>query len=136
MGDRFGFDGLESTTREILVELGKLVPPVGPLPEIRSFLRDADLVKFAGLLPTAAQCESALATGREIVEKTIPVVETGPARGAPAGIGPDSSRLLASPEGLVVSTKAAPADGGESTGPGGSAQAGAEPGTDRQGKET
>lgn len=86
LGARFGFDGLESTTDEILaalerhaggfVHLGEedaSVPAPGiPLRQIATFLRECDLVKFANLTPTPEQCARALETGELIVRGTMP----------------------------------------------------------------
>ncbi len=84
LGDRYGFDGLESTTREILTFIGRVMPAVSVMPEIEVFLREADLVKFARLTPTEQDCETALARGEHIVHSTIPPLTTGPGRGAGA----------------------------------------------------
>ena len=74
LGRRFGFDGLETTTRELLAQLAKL-GPVAPgrdlVEEIELLLRRADLVKFANLTPEAAECELALERGERIVRKTM-----------------------------------------------------------------
>jgi hypothetical protein len=74
LGRRFGFDGLESTTRELLEHLARLGPsvPAGELiGEIELLLRRADLVKFANLTPEAAECEIALERGERIVRVTM-----------------------------------------------------------------
>jgi len=71
-GDRYGFDGLESTTREMLSVLRRVVPPIPVLDEIEKFLRHADLVKFARLTPSAEECLEALERGETIVRRTIP----------------------------------------------------------------
>ncbi len=85
LGGRYGFDGLESTTREILYVLQRVVPPVAPLEEIGAFLRQADLVKFARLTPTPEECRIALERGEHIVHRTVPpVAALGPAEQAPA----------------------------------------------------
>ncbi len=72
LGDRYGFDGLESTTREILGVLRRVVPSVPALDEIEPFLREADLVKFAKLTPTSEQCRIVLDRGDSIVMRTVP----------------------------------------------------------------
>jgi hypothetical protein len=72
LGDRYGFDGLESTTREMLSELRATSPRIAVLDEIERFLRQADLVKFARLTPTEAECSTALAEAEQIVERTVP----------------------------------------------------------------
>ncbi len=87
LGDRYGFDGLESTTREILGFIGRVTPTVTALPEIEVFLREADLVKFARLTPTEQDCETALGRGEHIVHSTIPPLRPGSAAGTGAGRG-------------------------------------------------
>ncbi len=97
LGARFGFDGLESTTDEILasvrvsgagfVRLDMLDTrdrePLAPaasmfaagvsLREIAGLLAECDLVKFAGMRPTTPQCHDALEVGERIVRGTMPV---------------------------------------------------------------
>lgn len=72
LGDRYGFDGLESTTREMLGELRRSTPRIVVLDEIERFLRQADLVKFARLTPTEPECSTALQEAQQIVERTVP----------------------------------------------------------------
>jgi hypothetical protein len=76
LGDRYGFDGLESTTREILTTLRRVAPPVTALDEIEPFLREADLVKFAKLTPTPDQCRVVLDRGDRIVARTVPTTRS------------------------------------------------------------
>ncbi len=91
LGARFGFDGLESTTDEILAALQKqgggfirLGPdaesttafgpaPGIPLERVARFLRECDLVKFANLTPTPEQCATAITSGESIVRTTMPI---------------------------------------------------------------
>lgn len=73
LGDRYGFDGLESTTREMLGELRRTTPRIVVLDEIERFLRQADLVKFAGLKPGEPECANALSEAGVIVERTMPL---------------------------------------------------------------
>jgi hypothetical protein len=74
LGARFGFDGLESTTDETLAALRR-VPHFGlPLPEVAAFLQECDLVKFADMTPTFAECERALAQAERVVRATMPPV--------------------------------------------------------------
>lgn len=73
LGARFGFDGLESTTDEIMAAMAQ-VPHFGvPLAEIRVFLQECDLVKFANLTPTQEECVRALDAGEKIVKRTMPL---------------------------------------------------------------
>lgn len=83
LGDRYGFDGLESTTREALAVLADVTPPIEPMDKIRAFLRQADLVKFARLTPTEEECELALVRGEEIVRNTMPESSAPQAAAAP-----------------------------------------------------
>jgi hypothetical protein len=80
LGARFGFDGLESTTREALSVLRSETPPIAPLEEIEAFLRQADLVKFAKTVPTAENGELALVRAEHIVRETLPALPEGGAR--------------------------------------------------------
>lgn len=97
LGRRFGFDGLESTTRELLEHLGKL-GPAAPAREhsedIESLLRRADLVKFANLTPEAAECELALERGERIVRGTM--IAARPSIGVAPGVGPSTTGSPAS----------------------------------------
>ena len=72
LGGRFGFDGLESTTREVLYVLRRVSPPLEPLDSIETFLRQADLVKFAKTVPSAEDCELALTRAERIISTTLP----------------------------------------------------------------
>lgn len=100
LGARFGFDGLESTSDEILTALQKQAggfvrvdtasadgaPTPGiPLADIRRFLAECDLVKFANLQPTPEQCSSSLLSGEHIVRSTMPFSAPGatPSRAEP-----------------------------------------------------
>jgi hypothetical protein len=74
LGQRYGFDGLETTTRELLERLGQQNvqrPEPAVVQEIEGLLRRADLVKFANLTPEAAECELALERGEQIVRRTM-----------------------------------------------------------------
>ena len=93
LGDRYGFDGLESTTREMLSELRATTPRIVVLDDIERFLRQADLVKFARLTPTELECSTALGEAEQIVERTVPpLMPAGApppeAPAADAGAGP------------------------------------------------
>jgi hypothetical protein len=71
LGDRYGYDGLESTTREALGALRETTPLVEDLPGIESFMRDADLVKFARLTPSEGECLDLLSRAEGIVTRTM-----------------------------------------------------------------
>jgi hypothetical protein len=82
LGHRYGFNGLESTTDEVIARvrherLGAISPN-----EIIALLGDADLVKFAKAEPDAAQCERMIEGAERIVLGTVPMATavTPPAR--------------------------------------------------------
>jgi hypothetical protein len=85
LGARFGFDGLESTTREALFVLRRVTPRLEPLDSIESFLRQADLVKFAKTVPSAEDCELALTRAERIIGETLPETRVP----APAPMSPE-----------------------------------------------
>ncbi len=85
LGARFGFDGLESTTYEMLSALRRVPHFRVPLPEVAAFLQDCDLVKFADVTPTLEECERALVDAEKVVRATMAPnaparVEAGEAR--------------------------------------------------------
>jgi len=84
LGDRYGFDGLESTTDEILGALEKARLD-GDLSRdaVRDFLRECDLVKFANVTPTPEECRRALDAGEKIVRSSMP--DPAPRRGEAHG---------------------------------------------------
>jgi hypothetical protein len=80
LGDRFGFDGLESTSQEILEHL-QAAPEAYPiLLEVQQFLQESDLVKFANLAPTEAQCHGMLQRTEGFVRRTVPSPATSAAQ--------------------------------------------------------
>jgi len=87
LGDRYGYDGLESTTREALIALRETTPQIEDLPGIEGFMRDADLVKFARLTPSEGECLDLLSRAESIVTRTMliaplpPPVNSEPAEG-------------------------------------------------------
>lgn len=73
LGGRFGFDGLESTTDEIMAAMSKVAHFGLALPEVKLFLQECDLVKFASMTPTIEECRRALDQGERIVRATMPL---------------------------------------------------------------
>jgi hypothetical protein len=71
LGDRYGYDGLESTTREALGSLRLVTPKIDDLGGIETFMRDADLVKFARLTPSEDECNDLMSRAEGIVTRTI-----------------------------------------------------------------
>jgi len=87
LGDRYGYDGLESTTREALSSLRETTPQIEDLAGIESFMRDADLVKFARLTPSEGECLDLLARAESIVTRTMLVAPLAAPPAADAGSG-------------------------------------------------
>ena len=90
LGRRYGFDGLECTTRELLehlAQLGESAPRRELVEDIELLMRRADLVKFANLTPEVAECELALERGERIVRSTM-VAAPRPAIGVAGTAGP------------------------------------------------
>jgi hypothetical protein len=72
LGDRYGFDGLESTSEEIRGLLERVYPPVSERPRIDAFLDDTDLVKFAKVVPRPEDCADIVTRAEQIVHLTTP----------------------------------------------------------------
>lgn len=81
LGARYGFDGLESTTDEMERTLARVRPAVRGLDTINRFLEEADLVKFARVVPTENDCLAALERGITIVRNTTPITRAPEADG-------------------------------------------------------
>lgn len=82
LGERYGFDGLESTTRETMTALRRAAVPMDTWIAVQQFMQDADLVKFARRAPTEEECTAALNRAEILVGSTRPVEQ--PALPAPA----------------------------------------------------
>jgi len=72
LGSRYGFDGLECTTREMMRQLEQRAADLGSSLEVRGLLQRTDLVKFARRLPTLEECRDAIDQVRRIVRSTTP----------------------------------------------------------------
>lgn len=77
LGLRYGFDGLERTTGEIVGTLEKLRPPQLSLSGVALLLDQCDLVKFARATPDDEQCDDLLNGAFGLVRSTIPVTNPG-----------------------------------------------------------
>jgi hypothetical protein len=75
LGERFGYDGLESTTREAVAVLREAELPVDVWLQIQQFMQEADLVKFAKRTPTEVECLGVLDHAEAIVSRTRPAPE-------------------------------------------------------------
>lgn len=93
LGNRFEFEGLESTSFEVLKEIQQRPEAASVLTPVAAFLQETDLVKFANVEPTEAQCQGVLERAEEIVRastppktapETPPKTTSGPSRTGPA----------------------------------------------------
>jgi len=88
LGGLFGFDGLETTTDEMLWLLRERNAKVGLLQEVGAYLRRCDLVKFAKVEPDQDEADLVFAKAQDLVQWSTPV-ETGAAQGTePTEDGP------------------------------------------------
>lgn len=71
LGRTYNFDGLESTTEEVLRSLARSTLPQALYTRTEIMLRDSDLVKFAKIQPTEAQCHGALEDVEQLVKQTM-----------------------------------------------------------------
>ncbi len=85
-----GFDGLETTTGEMMTLLKRVRPGVPGLDGVNVFLSECDLVKFAKVVPEIEECERALDRAEAIVRATIPLTLPSAPSGPrpPAGATP------------------------------------------------
>jgi hypothetical protein len=79
LGRRYGFDGLESTTDEIVRRLSTLRPHKLSLPGVSLLLEQCDLVKFARAAPDLALCDDLWNGAIGLVRATIPPAPEAPA---------------------------------------------------------
>lgn len=94
LGGRFRFDGLESTSDEMLTFLRRASVPNELYQEVATFLRRCDLVKFAKLEPDAEEADWVLRKAQEIVQLGEPRVTQTPELAPPA---PPTSSTPAAP---------------------------------------
>ena len=111
LGDRYGFDGLgfdglETTTDEMMTLLARVRPGVPRIDLVRTFLDECDLVKFARVEPAITDCDQALLRAESIVRATTPLASSAVAdvEGPGAG-GARRSHTLTNPSDLPGGTK-------------------------------
>ena len=95
LGGRFGFDGLETTTHEMLQLLRQRNCNPGLWQEVGAYLRRCDLVKFAKVEPDQDEADLVFAKAQDIVQFSMPLGDTYDPR--PQGPGPSSP--IGSPDG-------------------------------------
>jgi hypothetical protein len=91
LGGRFHFDGLESTTTEILQRLARIPEAHVVLHEVEEFLHQTDLVKFAHVTPDERQCTDLLERSERVVHETTPATRRAPVDSAPTDSAPTDS---------------------------------------------
>lgn len=72
LGERYGFDALECTTPELWSALHRLQTPGLPLPDLRRFVDESDMVKFAKAEIGPDGCKEAMEFGHRLVALTTP----------------------------------------------------------------
>jgi len=76
LGERFGFDGLESTTEEIRKRIARIPHQGLDHKAVQALLDDTDLVKFAKFTPGPDDCAHVLTRAETIVRSTIPAARS------------------------------------------------------------
>lgn len=71
IGNRFGFETLDLTTVELVMEMSERDVATSAAADFRSFLERSDLVKFSKFVPPYDEMESAIEVVRRLVEKTM-----------------------------------------------------------------
>jgi hypothetical protein len=84
LGRRYGFDGLESTTDEVLRTLERIRPHKLSLSGVSLLLEQCDLVKFARAAPDPATCDDLWNGALGLVRATTPQEAVAGAAGAQA----------------------------------------------------
>ena len=84
LGGLFEFDGLETTTDEMLELLRTRQANAGLWQEVAAYLRRCDLVKFAKVIPDQDECDLVFGKAQDIVQFSMPLGAGYPAN-APGG---------------------------------------------------
>jgi hypothetical protein len=95
LGGRFGFDGLESTTDEMLALLRQHGANVGLWQEVSAYLQRCDLVKFAKVDPDQDEADLVFAKAQDIVQFSMPLEQRD---NAPAAHTSGTPRASAPPK--------------------------------------
>jgi hypothetical protein len=88
LGRRLSFAALDLTSEELLRELRSRILRGLEVPALADELAWEDLVKFAKLEPTAAECIAAIERAEALVRDTAPRPEAFPFAATPAAAGP------------------------------------------------
>jgi hypothetical protein len=91
LGERFGFDGLEATSREVRREVRGVKPPLPVLAEIDRMLDESDLVKFARVTPSPEDCKALDQLAEDIIRATIPRFDAPRPEASPPAAAPPTA---------------------------------------------
>jgi hypothetical protein len=105
LGGRYHFDGLETTTDEMLAQLKAHEAGLGFTQEVGMFLGRCDLVKFAKVEPDADEVDLLFAKAQDLVQFSGPDESRGLTPPKPPSIPPDPSR--ATPPAATTATATA-----------------------------
>jgi hypothetical protein len=72
LGERYGFDALESTTPELIESLRRLHTPGLQMSELQTFANESDFVRYAKFTVGPDTCKSAIELAYSIVQQTTP----------------------------------------------------------------
>jgi hypothetical protein len=84
LGGRFRFEGLESTTDEVLAHLRRVALSETLRTEVAAILGECDLIKFARVSPEPARCDELLEGASRVVHRTQPMAQAPSPAPAPA----------------------------------------------------
>jgi hypothetical protein len=106
LGHRFDFNGLESTTDEVIARLRHQRLSGVSLAEVTALLGDCDLVKFAKAVPDQADCEKVIADAERIVQRTmyataVAITPPAPTSTSPTSPGTGAERAVTSNAGAT-----------------------------------
>lgn len=102
LGGRYGFDGLESTTEELLASLKASTLPAALYEHVERLLRESDLVKFAKLEPTEHECRTVLDDVEGVVRQTMHQDSAPMPLAAAGAANPTSNVRLRNPSQIAI----------------------------------
>ena len=84
LGGRFGFDGLETTSDEMIVLLRGRGANAGLWQEVAAYLARCDLIEFAKVEPDQDEADLVFAKAQDIVQFSMPMADAYAGPAAPA----------------------------------------------------
>ena len=95
LGGRFSFDGLESTSDEMLAQLRLRNVNPGLWQEVAAYLRRCDLVKFAKVVPDQDEADLVFSKAQDIVQFSMPLGDAYQASTGAGGTGTAGTAAVA-----------------------------------------